>query len=175
MEYELEEFVRNDIWKLVPLPYSVNVVGTKWIFKNKTDDIGCIVEISQDLLLRVTHKLKESTLMKLCPCSRTWSLSDCFRAPRAWYERLTKFLTDTEKLVQNFVKSMTKEFKMSMVGELKYFLGLQVIRLRKVSLFLKYYAKNLLVKFGLEKCKEARTPMSTPQRLERMNMEKMLM
>ncbi|CAA7060921.1 unnamed protein product [Microthlaspi erraticum] len=30
----------------------------------------------------------------------------------------------SEKLVENFVKSMTKEFKMSMVGELKYFLGL---------------------------------------------------
>ncbi|CAA7028214.1 unnamed protein product [Microthlaspi erraticum] len=43
MEDELEEFVRNDVWELVPLPDGVNVVGTKWIFKNKTDDVGSIV------------------------------------------------------------------------------------------------------------------------------------
>ncbi|XP_075524464.1 uncharacterized protein LOC142556847 [Primulina tabacum] len=40
---ELEQFVRNDVWDLVPRPDNVNVIGTKWIFKNKTDESGIVV------------------------------------------------------------------------------------------------------------------------------------
>ena len=43
MHEELEQFVRNDVWELVPRPTSVNVIGTKWIFKNKTDEHGIVV------------------------------------------------------------------------------------------------------------------------------------
>ena len=37
MYEELHQFVRNDVWELVPRPKGVNVIGTKWIFKNKSD------------------------------------------------------------------------------------------------------------------------------------------
>ena len=37
MQEELEQFVRNDVWFLVPRPESTNVIGIKWIFKNKCD------------------------------------------------------------------------------------------------------------------------------------------
>ncbi|XP_075489607.1 uncharacterized protein LOC142528441 [Primulina tabacum] len=40
---ELEEFVRNDVWDLVPPPDHGNIIGTKWIFKNKTDESGNII------------------------------------------------------------------------------------------------------------------------------------
>ncbi|KFK33802.1 hypothetical protein AALP_AA5G062200 [Arabis alpina] len=43
MEMELKQFVRNDVWELVPRPEGVNVVGTKWIFKNKIDANGVVV------------------------------------------------------------------------------------------------------------------------------------
>ncbi|XP_075489616.1 uncharacterized protein LOC142528449 [Primulina tabacum] len=43
MHDELEQFVRNDVWDLVPRPDNVNVIGTKWIFKNKTDESGIVV------------------------------------------------------------------------------------------------------------------------------------
>ncbi|CAM8965870.1 unnamed protein product [Rhodiola kirilowii] len=42
MQEELEEFARNDVWDLVPRPDGVNVIGTKWIFKNKSDTSGNI-------------------------------------------------------------------------------------------------------------------------------------
>ncbi|CAM8905578.1 unnamed protein product [Rhodiola kirilowii] len=42
MQEELEEFARNDVWDLVQRPDDVNVIGTKWIFKNKFDAIGNI-------------------------------------------------------------------------------------------------------------------------------------
>ncbi|CAM8921066.1 unnamed protein product [Rhodiola kirilowii] len=42
MQEELGEFTRNNVWDLVPRPSGVNIIGTKWIFKNKTDESGNI-------------------------------------------------------------------------------------------------------------------------------------
>ncbi|CAM8948616.1 unnamed protein product [Rhodiola kirilowii] len=42
MQEELGEFTRNNVWDLVPRPSGVNISGTKWIFKNKTDECGNI-------------------------------------------------------------------------------------------------------------------------------------
>ena len=43
MHEELNQFVRNDVWELAPRPKGVHVIGTKWIFKNKTDEDGEII------------------------------------------------------------------------------------------------------------------------------------
>ena len=43
MHEELHQFVRNDVWELGPRPKGVNVIGTKWIFKNKSDEHGIII------------------------------------------------------------------------------------------------------------------------------------
>ncbi|CAM8887225.1 unnamed protein product [Rhodiola kirilowii] len=42
MQEELREFQRNNVWDLVPRSDRVNVIGTKWIFKNKSDEHGNI-------------------------------------------------------------------------------------------------------------------------------------
>jgi hypothetical protein len=36
MQKELNNFTRNDVWHLIPCP-NQNVVGTKWVFRNKQD------------------------------------------------------------------------------------------------------------------------------------------
>ena len=43
MHEELYQFVQNDVWELVPRPKGVNVIGTKWIFKNKSDEHGTVI------------------------------------------------------------------------------------------------------------------------------------
>ncbi|KAJ9566372.1 hypothetical protein OSB04_002338 [Centaurea solstitialis] len=43
MQEELEQFIRNKVWKLVPKPYLKTIIGTKWIFKNKMDELGTVV------------------------------------------------------------------------------------------------------------------------------------
>ncbi|GJV12626.1 retrovirus-related pol polyprotein from transposon TNT 1-94 [Tanacetum coccineum] len=40
MQEELNQFVANDVWELVPLPISQSVIGTKWVFRNKLDENG---------------------------------------------------------------------------------------------------------------------------------------
>ena len=38
MHEELNQFVRNNVWNLVPRPTNYPVVGTKWVYKNKHDE-----------------------------------------------------------------------------------------------------------------------------------------
>ena len=57
---------------------------------------------------------------------------------------------------------MKKEFEVSMVGELNYFLGLQV-KQRKDVIFISQekYAKNLVKRFSLDSKKHATTQISS--------------
>jgi hypothetical protein len=41
MQEELNSFTRNEVWHLVPRP-NQNVVGTKWVFRNKQDEHGVV-------------------------------------------------------------------------------------------------------------------------------------
>ena len=43
MHEELNQFMRNDVWELVPRPKDTHVIGNKWIFINKTDEDGEII------------------------------------------------------------------------------------------------------------------------------------
>ena len=33
MQEELNQFTRNNVWDLVPIPKGFNVIGTKWVFR----------------------------------------------------------------------------------------------------------------------------------------------
>ena len=50
MHEELHQFVWNDVWELVPRPKGVNVIGTKWIFKNKSDKHGTVIRNKSRLI-----------------------------------------------------------------------------------------------------------------------------
>ncbi|KAG7552201.1 GAG-pre-integrase domain [Arabidopsis thaliana x Arabidopsis arenosa] len=261
MEEELEEFSRNQVWNLVPRPPKVNVIGTKWIFKNKSDEAGNITRNKARLVAQGYTQVEgldfEETFAPVArlECIRFLLGTACGmgfqlyqmdvksaflngviqeevyveqpkgfedlefpdyvykldkalyglkQAPRAWYERLTTFLTvqgyirgsvdktlfvkeDThgmiiiqiyvddivfggtsEQLVKAFVKTMTTEFRMSMVGELKYFLGLQINQTDEgITISQSTYAQNLVKRFGMCSSKPAKTPMSTSQKLSK--------
>ena len=106
------------------------------------------------------------------------------QAPREWYDCLmsyllqhgfkrgqanrTLFVKQDEKslLAQEFLEEMKKEFKMSIVEELNYFLDLQV-KHRKDGIFIpqEKYAKILTKRFSLDSKKHASTPMSSSVKL----------
>lgn len=68
----------------------------------------------------------------------------------------------SDKMVKTFVDQMQSEFEMSLIGELTYFLGLQVKQMEE-SIFLSQskYAKNIVKKFGMETASHKRTPAPT--------------
>ncbi|GJS98293.1 retrovirus-related pol polyprotein from transposon TNT 1-94 [Tanacetum coccineum] len=71
--------------------------------------------------------------------------------------RLTKPVFSTR-----FAKLMKDNFEMSMIGEMKFFLGLQVQQSpRGIFICQSQYTMDLLKKHGMEKCDTISTPMAT--------------
>ncbi|MCH82370.1 gag-pol polyprotein, partial [Trifolium medium] len=69
-------------------------------------------------------------------------------------------------MVKHFVQQMQTEFEMSMVGELTYFLGLQIKQMEEtIFITQSKYAKNMVKKFGLDNAGHKRTPAPTHLKL----------
>ncbi|KAK6150694.1 hypothetical protein DH2020_015626 [Rehmannia glutinosa] len=261
MQDELDQFAKNDVWYLVPRPDNVNVIGTKWIFKNKTDESGNIVRnkarlvaqgytqvegVDFDETFAPVARIESNRLLLAIACHLGLTLhqmdvksaflngildekayveqpkgfEDPYKpnhvfklkkalyglkqAPRAWYGRLTEHLlqmgfkrgevdktlfiqrtnhsiliaqiyvddivfgASSQKLLKEFVDCMSSTFEMSMVGELNYFLGLQ-IKQSKDGIFISQskYARNLVKKFNLDSASHMKTPMGSSQKLSR--------
>ena len=259
MQEELNQFVRNDVWTLVPQPKSQTIIGTKWVFRNKMDENGIVSRnkarlvaqgynqqegIDYDETFAPVARLESIRILLAYACAHNFKLfqmdvKSAFlngvineevyvaqppgfidfekpnyvyklkkalyglkQAPKAWYDRLKTFLVDhkyTMGLVDNtlftkkkdshiiivqiyvddiifgstcqelcvdFSKIMHDEFEMSMMGELNFFLGLQIKQLEDGIFFNQSkYIKDMLKKFGLEDSKPIKTPMSTETKL----------
>ena len=50
MHEELNNFTRNEVWELVPRPKNYNVIGTKWVFRNKQNEDGIVVRNKERLV-----------------------------------------------------------------------------------------------------------------------------
>ncbi|GJW49138.1 retrovirus-related pol polyprotein from transposon TNT 1-94 [Tanacetum coccineum] len=71
-----------------------------------------------------------------------------------------------QEMCDDFAKIMHDEFEMSMMGELNFFLGLQIKQLEDGIFFNQSkYIKELLKKFGLKGSKPMKTPISTETKL----------
>ncbi|XP_070005853.1 uncharacterized mitochondrial protein AtMg00820-like [Nicotiana sylvestris] len=43
MQEDLDQFDKNQVWKLIPKPENAPGIGTKWVFRNKLDEDGKVV------------------------------------------------------------------------------------------------------------------------------------
>ena len=78
---------------------------------------------------------------------------------------MTLYLAN-ESLCKDFSTIMQKEFEMSMMGELNFFLGLKVVQTREGTFINQAkYTKELLKRFGLKDSKQVGTPMCTSIKL----------
>jgi hypothetical protein len=78
------------------------------------------------------------------------------------------FGSDDDRLSQKFAKDMHNEFEISLLGELSFFLGLQ-IRQRSQGIFISQtkYIIEMLNRFGIEDFKLVITPMQTSFKLRK--------
>lgn len=253
MQEELNQFTRNEVWDLVQRPKGFNIIGTKWVFRNKLNEQGEVVRNKARLVAQgysqqegidynetfapvarlesicllisfaahfnitlyqmdvksafLNGLIKEEVYVKQPPGFENHnfpkhvfelkkSLYGLKQAPRAWYERLSNFLlenniirgkfdttlfhktikkdmiicqiyvddiifgTTNATLGKEFSKSMQAEFEMSMMGELKYFLGIQINQTSEGTyVHQTKYVKEILKKFNLNESNMAKTPM----------------
>src|SRR6266540_2279700 len=77
------------------------------------------------------------------------------------------FECSSHVLLSQFSETMSKEFEMSMMGELTYFLGLQVKQTKEGTfVHQSKHTKDLLHRFGMENCKPIMIPMGTTSTLD---------
>nr|GEV17294.1 putative ribonuclease H-like domain-containing protein [Tanacetum cinerariifolium] len=76
------------------------------------------------------------------------------------------FGSTCQDMCDEFAKIMHDEFDMSMMGELNFFIGLQIKQMEEDIFFNQSkYIKDMLKKFGLEDSKPMKTPMSSDTKL----------
>jgi hypothetical protein len=77
------------------------------------------------------------------------------------------FGSSSHSLVARFEKDMSKEFEMSMMGELQFFLGLQIEKAKEGTFVHQdKYTKDILKKFKMVDSKPLSTPMSMTTMLD---------
>ncbi|KAJ9547172.1 hypothetical protein OSB04_019715 [Centaurea solstitialis] len=258
MQEELAEFIRNNVWLLVPRPRKCTIIGSKWIFRNKLDEAGTIIRNKARLVAQgyrqkegidydetfapvarleairlflafATHmnfkvfqmdiknaflngKLNEEVYVAQPPGFVDPKFPDhVYKLNKALYGLLvpgmipfqpfllskgfergkidsTLFLkkypkhillvqiyvddiifgSTNPKLCEKFELLMKTEYKMSMMGELTYFLGLKIKQSEK-GIFINQgkYVLDMLKKFDLTSCTSMKTPMAPPLSLDK--------
>ena len=260
MQEELNQFEHNEVWSLVPRTHEMNIVGTKWVYRNKMDKHGAITKNKARLVAKGYNQkegidfgetyapvarleavrlllafssiqgfklfqmdvksaflngyINEEVFVSQPPGfedhknpEHVYMLKKALyglkQAPRQWYERLSEFLlsqgysrgnydktlfikkkrediilvqvyvddiifgSTNEEMCEDFVKTMKSEFEMSMLGEMNFFLGLQVKQLKDgIFVSQEKYCKELLKRFDMDQCKAINTPISTSCQLE---------
>jgi hypothetical protein len=77
------------------------------------------------------------------------------------------FGSTNQDLCEEFEKMMANEFEMFMIGELSYFLGLQIKQLKNGTFVSQgKYIKDMLKKFDMNESKAISTPMETNDNLD---------
>lgn len=78
------------------------------------------------------------------------------------------FLGSSNQMINEFKKAMTSEFEMTDLGQMRYFLGLE-IRQEEGGIFVSQeaYAKEILKKYKMKKCNPVSTPMEPGAKLSK--------
>jgi hypothetical protein len=77
------------------------------------------------------------------------------------------FGSTNQKSCEEFSRVMMQKIEMSMIGELNYFLGFQVKKIKEDTfIYQTKYTQDLLKRFGMKGAKLAKTPMGTDGHLD---------
>nr|GEZ47364.1 ribonuclease H-like domain-containing protein [Tanacetum cinerariifolium] len=196
MQEELLQFKMKKVWVLVDLPKGKRVIGSKWVFKNKKDERGIVIKNKARLVAQGHTQEEGIDYKEVfAPVARIEAIR-LFLAYASFmgfmvYQMDVKstFLYETieeevyvcqppgfeepdypdkacKKLCKAFEKLMKDKFQMSSIGELTFFLGLQVKQMDD-GIFISQdkYVAEILRKFGLTDGKSASTPIDTEKPL----------
>ncbi|GJZ74122.1 putative ribonuclease H-like domain-containing protein [Tanacetum coccineum] len=170
------------VWTLVDLPNDKRAIGTKWVYMNKKDERGIVIKKKTRLVAQgYTQEEGIDYDEVFAPVARIEGISaflygkieeevyvyqplgfEDLDFPDKVYVDDIIFGSTKKKLCTEFEKMMHKKFQMSSMGELTFFLGLQV-KQKKDGIFISQdkYVTKILKKFSFSDVKTASTPMET--------------
>ncbi|GKB00831.1 uncharacterized mitochondrial protein-like protein, partial [Tanacetum coccineum] len=160
MQEELLQFKLQEVWTLVDLPNGKRAIGSKWVFKNKKDERGIVIRNKARLVAQGGFrkgKIKKTLFIK--------RNKDDILLVQVYVDDII-FGSTKKELCIVFEKLMHEKFQMSSMGELTFFLGLQV-KQKKDGIFISQdkYIDEILKKFRFTEVKTASTPMETQKPL----------
>nr|GEW96185.1 hypothetical protein [Tanacetum cinerariifolium] len=167
---EYNALVKNSTWILVPRPIDANLVRSMWFFKHKFHVDGTLsrykarlVTNSSSQQLKVDFDETFSPVVKPATIRTVLSLAVAYLLIYVDDIILT---ASSLVLLQRIVDSLHKEFDMTDLEALNYFLGISVVR-NPTGLFLsqKKYALQLLERAHMANCNPSRTPVDTNSKL----------
>ncbi|GKE21402.1 putative ribonuclease H-like domain-containing protein, partial [Tanacetum coccineum] len=177
------------VWILVDLPIGKRAIGTKWVFKNKKDERGIVIR-NKARLVAQGHRQEEGIDYEevFAPVARIEAIR-LFLAYASFmgflvYQMDVKsaflygtieeevyvddiiFGSTNKELCTGFEKLMKDKFQMSSMGELTFFLGLQVQQ-KEDGIFISQekYVDEILKKFNYTDMKSASTPVDLENHL----------
>nr|GEX21810.1 hypothetical protein [Tanacetum cinerariifolium] len=194
MQEELLQFKRLDVWVLVPSLNNISPLTLKWLFKKKHDKEQTVIRNKSRLVVR-GYRQEEGIDFEesFAPVARMASIR-IFLAYAA-HKSFTVFQMDVKtaflhgslkedvyvcqpeddiifgsthpRYIQLFFDLMKSRFEMSMMGEITFFLGLQVNQ-SLCGFFINHskYMLKILNKYGMESCDPVGTPMEIKDKLD---------
>ncbi|GJR52791.1 putative ribonuclease H-like domain-containing protein [Tanacetum coccineum] len=179
MQEELLQFKLQNVWVLVDLPKGHRAIGTKWVYRNKKDERG-IVQNKASLLAKDITRWRVLTMIIYQMDVKSAFLygqieEEVYVCQPPGFEdpdhpdKVYKLVKSTiwtssstqslKELCDEFEKLMKDKFQMSSMGELTFFLGLQVQQRKKGILYQSdKYVHEILRKFNYTDVKSASTP-----------------
>ncbi|GKB39599.1 retrovirus-related pol polyprotein from transposon RE1 [Tanacetum coccineum] len=172
MHDEMDAQNQNHTWTLVPCPYASNIVGSKWVYRTKFKSDGSVEHfkarlVAQDVKNAFLHgQLNETVYIEQPPGRADTSLFVFARNSSIMY--LLVYVDDliltgnNETMLTSFTMHLNSEFTIKDLGDLCYFLGLEV-SYTEDGLFLSQekYAKDILTRADLLDSKPVATPLAT--------------
>ncbi|GJS85249.1 retrovirus-related pol polyprotein from transposon TNT 1-94 [Tanacetum coccineum] len=196
MQEELNEFERLKVWEIVPRPDRVMIITLKWIFKVKLDKMGGVLKNKARLVVRGYRQEEginfEESFAPIAFLNGTawydllssFLLSQKFSKGAVDPTFITQkkgkdillvqiyvddiiFASTNPTLCVTFSKIICSKFKMSMMGKMLFFLGIQISQC-PTGIFLNQskYDLEIIKKYGMESCDPIDTLMVEKSKLD---------
>ncbi|GJS44562.1 copia protein [Tanacetum coccineum] len=159
--YELNQFKRLDVWELVECPVGRNIIKVKWIWKNKTDAENIVIRNKSRLVIKGYSQEEGIDFEKSFAPVPERRHGDDILLVQIYVDDII-FGSTKPVFAKRFEKLKKDNFEMSMIGDMKFFLGLLVHQSpRGIFICQSHYTMDILKKHGMEKCDTVNTPMAT--------------
>ncbi|GJW18483.1 retrovirus-related pol polyprotein from transposon TNT 1-94 [Tanacetum coccineum] len=170
IQEEIHEFERLQVWELVHCPDFVMLIKLKWIFKVKKGyrlvAKGYRQEERIDFEESFPPVARIEAIRAFDPTLFTRKAGRDILLVQIYVDDIIFASTDPA-MCDEFAKIMTSKFKMSMMGKMSFFLGLQIFQsLRGIFINQSNYALEIIKKCGMQSSDPVDTPMVDKSKLD---------